>query len=50
MIERKDHYFDNPWERDATFCEVCDSELGKTEDEEGRMVDWCEVCEQADNK
>ena len=43
--ERKDHHFHNPWEHDAEYCEVCDSEMGYVDDEEGREMPWCEVCE-----
>jgi len=45
--ERKDHHFHNPWEYDAEYCEVCDSEMGYTEDDEGREIPWCEVCEES---
>ena len=45
MIERKDIYFDNPYERDAESCDSCDTELTRTEDDLGQMIPWCDVCD-----
>ena len=44
--ERDDKHFDNPWEQDAESCAFCDAELGDAEDEAGRLMPWCEVCEE----
>ena len=45
MIERKDIYFDNPYERDAESCDSCGTELTRTEDDLGQMIPWCDVCD-----
>ena len=43
--DRDDRHFDNPWDLDAEYCDVCDSELGYAEDDLGREIPWCEVCD-----
>lgn len=38
------HHGDLDWV-DAEFCDKCEEELTTEEDEEGRPIPWCKVCD-----
>ena len=38
------HHGDLDWV-DAEFCDKCEAELTTEEDEEGRLMPWCNVCD-----
>ena len=45
MCDRPDSSFDNPYEWDAEFCDICDAEMLEYHDEDGRLLPYCVQCD-----
>lgn len=43
-MEREDYHFNNPHALDADMCGVCHEVCDYVEDDEGRMIAFCEYC------